>query len=153
MLIVSYDGTNYSGWALQSSTPNTVEGVLNRAIHGLTGEEVAVIGASRTDAGVHASMMVAHFDFSGEWGEGRDATLDGQQLTYKLNRLLPQDIAVQRVEAVSDDMHARFSAVSRTYHYFIHTVKDPFRRAYSCELHYPLDFVKMNEAAALLLTY
>ena len=62
MLTVSYDGTNYSGWALQSSTPNTVEGVLNRAIHGLTGEEVAVIGASRTDAGVHARQMAAHFD-------------------------------------------------------------------------------------------
>jgi tRNA pseudouridine38-40 synthase len=79
--------------------------------------------------------------------------LDCIQLAYKLNRLLPQDIAVQRVEPVSNDMHARFSAVARTYYYYIHTVKDPFLRTTSCELHYPLDFDKMNEAAALLLTY
>jgi len=67
--------------------------------------------------------------------------------------LLPQDIAIQAIRPVAPEMHARFSATSRTYHYYIHTVKDPFRRAYSCELHYPLDFAKMNEAAALLLTY
>ena len=76
-----------------------------------------------------------------------------QDLTYKLNRLLPQDIAIQMMEPVSDEMHARFSATSRTYHYYIHTVKDPFLRAYSCELHYPLDFQLMNEAAAILMTY
>ena len=90
-------------------------------------------------------MMVAHFDF--------EEALDGQQLCYKLNRLLPYDIAVQKVEQVADDLHARFSATSRTYHYYIHTVKDPFNRAYSCELHYPLDFQKMNEAAKMLLNY
>lgn len=151
-ITLSYDGARYHGWQIQPNGPSIQE-KLQWALSTLLRQDIQVTGAGRTDAGVHASMMVAHFDFSGEWGEGRDATLDGQQLTYKLNRLLPQDIAVQRVEAVSDDMHARFSAVSRTYHYFIHTVKDPFRRAYSCELHYPLDFVKMNEAAALLLTY
>ena len=70
-----------------------------------------------------------------------------------MNRLLPQDIAIQKMEPVSDEMHARFSATSRTYHYYIHTVKDPFLRAYSCELHYPLDFQLMNEAAAILMTY
>ena len=103
-------------------------------------------GAGRTDAGVHARMMVAHFDV-----ETMDFGL--QDLTYKLNRLLPQDIAIQKMEPVSDEMHARFSATSRTYHYYIHTVKDPFLRAYSCELHYPLDFQLMNEAAAVLMTY
>jgi tRNA pseudouridine38-40 synthase len=91
-------------------------------------------------------MMVAHFDVE-------SLPMDAADLAYKLNRLLPQDIAIQEVRQVSDDLHARFSATSRTYLYYIHTVKDPFRRAYSCELHYPLDFAKMNEAATLLLSY
>ena len=101
-------------------------------------------GAGRTDAGVHARMMVAHFDAS---------ELDCEQLAYKLNRLLPQDIAVQKVETVDDEMHARFSAKWRTYHYYIHTCKDPFLRAYSCEIHYPLDFAAMNEAGRRLTDY
>ena len=98
-------------------------------------------------------MMVAHFDFCGFWGEKQGEGLDCKQLAYKLNRLLPQDIAIQAIQPVRDDMHARFSATSRTYHYYIHTIKDPFRRAYSCELHYPLDFKLMNVAAAMLLNY
>jgi tRNA pseudouridine38-40 synthase len=96
-------------------------------------------------------MMVAHFDtmsaFMAEEG------IDCAQLVYKLNKLLPYDIAVQKVEQVANDLHARFSATSRTYHYYIHTVKDPFRKAYSCEIHYPLDFAKMNEAARLLMDW
>ena len=96
-------------------------------------------------------MMVAHFDtdacFEAEEG------INERQLAYKLNRLLPYDIAVEKVEKVSQEMHARFSATSRTYHYYIHTKKDPFRRAYSCELHYELDFEKMNEAARVLMEY
>jgi tRNA pseudouridine38-40 synthase len=79
--------------------------------------------------------------------------INGAQLAYKLNRLLPYDIAVEKVEKVSSELHARFSATARTYHYYIHTKKDPFRRAYSCELHYALDFAKMNEAAQVLTTY
>jgi tRNA pseudouridine38-40 synthase len=91
-------------------------------------------------------MMVAHFDYDGE-------EIDGRQLAYKLNKLLPCDIAVQRVERVDDSLHARFSAIARTYHYYIHTRKDPYLRHYSCELHYPLDFQLMNEAAQMLLEY
>ena len=79
--------------------------------------------------------------------------MDCRQLAYKLNKLLPQDIAIQKVEQVSDDLHARFSATSRTYYYYIHTEKSPFERHYSCELHYPLDFSKMNEAARILMEY
>jgi tRNA pseudouridine38-40 synthase len=104
-----------------------------------------VTGAGRTDAGVHALMMVAHFDI--------DHEVDGRQLAYKLNRLLPQDIAVQQVERVDDDLHARFSATSRTYHYFIHMRKDPFQQAYSWQVPFKLDFEKMNEAAKVLLEY
>ena len=90
-------------------------------------------------------MMVAHFDTMDE--------IDGQQLTYKLNKLLPRDIAVSKVERVADDLHARFSATSRMYRYYLHTVKSPFLSRISCELHYPLDFNKMNEAAKMLMDY
>ena len=140
----SYDGTRYHGWQIQPNG-DSVQERLERALSTLLRREVNVTGAGRTDAGVHARVMVAHFDF--------DEALDCQQLCYKLNRLLPFDIAVQEVKQVSDDMHARFSATSRTYHYYIHTKKDPFRRAYSCEIHYPLDFALMNEAGKILTTY
>lgn len=148
----SYDGTNYHGWQIQ---PNgvSVQEKLQGALSTLLREEIVVTGAGRTDAGVHAKMMVAHFEMAeGRW-QKEDGSFDDKDLVYKLNRLLPQDIAVQKVEPVSDDMHARFSATSRTYHYYIHTKKDPFLRAYSCELHYSLDFEKMNEAGRILTTY
>ena len=142
---LSYDGTRYHGWQIQ---PNgvSVQEKLQEALSTLLREPIAVTGAGRTDAGVHARKMVAHFDWKGD-------AIDGQQLAYKLNRLLPYDIAISKVEMVSEDMHARFSATSRMYHYYIHTTKDPFQRAYSCEIHYPLDFAKMNDAARILMTY
>ena len=143
-ITLSYDGTRYHGWQIQPNG-DSVQERLQGALSTLLREEVAVTGAGRTDAGVHARMMVAHFDFA--------TPIDGQQLTYKLNKILPYDIAVEKVEQVSEDMHARFSATSRTYHYYIHTQKDPFLRAYSCELHYALDFEKMNEAGRILMTY
>lgn len=143
-ITLSYDGTNYHGWQVQPNG-NSVQEELQRALSLLLREPIAVTGAGRTDAGVHARMMVAHFD--------TDQPVDCAQLAYKLNRLLPKDIAVQRVEPVVAEMHARFSATSRTYHYFIHTRKDPFCRQYSCGLHYDLDFALMNEAAKALMEY
>ncbi len=151
-ITLSYDGTRFHGWQVQ---PNgiSVQGELQRALSLLLRQDVAVTGAGRTDTGVHARMMVAHFDFNGEWGAGSGERMDGRQLAYKLNRILPQDIAVQRVEQVPDDMHARFSALARTYYYYRHTFKSPCLRHYSCELHYDLDFPLMNQAAAILLEY
>lgn len=152
---LSYDGTRYHGWQVQ---PNgiSVQEELQRALSLLLRQDIQVTGAGRTDAGVHARMMVAHFDLEGgrskEEGESREE-IDCKQLVYKLNKLLPQDIAVQKVEQVADDKHARFSALARTYYYYLHTVKSPFLRHYSCELHYPLDFDRMNEAARMLLDY
>ena len=140
----SYDGTAYHGWQIQPNG-NSVQAELQWALSTLLREEISVTGAGRTDAGVHARQMVAHFDFS--------EAIDLEQLAYKLNRILPCDIAVDHVELVDDDMHARFSATSRTYHYYIHTKKDPFSRPYSTELHYELDFDKMNEAGRILMTY
>lgn len=151
---LSYDGTGYHGWQVQ---PNgvSVQEVLQKALSTLLRQPTEVTGAGRTDAGVHASMMVAHFDWpAAHEGEGGEETpLDCTQLTYKLNRLLPPDVAVQAVRPVSPEMHARFSATRRTYHYYIHTRKDPFLRGYSWQVNVPLDFALMNEAAQVLLEY
>jgi tRNA pseudouridine38-40 synthase len=117
---------------------------LQKALSTLLRQTIEVVGAGRTDTGVHARKMVAHFDF----GE-----LDCSQLVYKLNKMLPKDIAVYKVEQVSKDMHARFSAKSRTYHYFLHLSKDPFLRAYSWQMYGDLDFDLMNKAALVLMEY
>ena len=151
---LSYDGTGYHGWQVQ---PNgvSVQEVLQKALSTLLRQPTEVTGAGRTDAGVHASMMVAHVDWpAAHEGEGcEEAPLDCTQLTYKLNRLLPPDVAVQAVRPVGPEMHARFSATRRTYHYYIHTRKDPFLRGYSWQVNVPLDFALMNEAAQVLLEY
>ena len=140
----SYDGTRYHGWQNQ---PNgvTVQSELERCLSLLLRHEVSVTGAGRTDAGVHARRMAAHFDAEDD--------IDTETLTMKLNGLLPQDISVSRIEHVADDMHARFSARARTYYYYVHTRKNPFCRQYSLELHYKLDFELMNEAGRVLLEY
>lgn len=141
----SYDGTNYHGWQIQPNA-NTVQQELQRALSILLRKDIEVVGAGRTDTGVHARKMAAHFDWDGD-------ALDGKQTAYRLNRILPRDIAVYNVFLVSQEMHARFSATSRTYHYYIHTQKDPFLRHYSLQVHYPLDFDKMNEAAKSFLDH
>ena len=108
-------------------------------------QEIEVVGAGRTDAGVHARLMIAHFDY--------DRELDCVQITEKLNRLLPPDIAVYAVKRVKDDAHARFDATYRTYKYYVTTRKDPFNRHYAWRLFNSLDFEKMNEAARVLFDY
>ncbi|MCR5642023.1 MAG: tRNA pseudouridine(38-40) synthase TruA [Prevotella sp.] len=140
----SYDGSRYHGWQIQPNG-DSVQAQLQRGLSLLLRQEVMVTGAGRTDAGVHARMMVAHFDFP--------TSLDEKQLAYKLNKLLPGDIAIAGVRQVEENLHARFSATSRMYRYYIHTAKNPFLRNTSCELHYPLDFNKMNEAADMLKKY
>ena len=144
-ITLSYDGTRYHGWQIQPNG-DSIQQRLQEALSTLLRQPIEVVGAGRTDTGVHARMMVAHFDFSPFKGEL-------ERISYMLNRLLPPDIAVQEIRQVPDDMHARFSATSRTYHYFIHTHKDPFIYAYSWQVPYKLDFGKMNEAAQVLLEY
>ncbi len=140
---LSFDGTAYHGWQIQ---PNgmSVQEKLQQCLSTLLRQPIEVTGAGRTDAGVHARRLPAHFDI--------EQLLDPDQLCYKLNRILPRDISCERVEQVSDDLHARFSAIRRTYHYFIHTRRSPFHRYFSVEMHWDLDFALMNEAAAFLLT-
>lgn len=151
-ITLSYDGSAYHGWQIQ---PNgtSVQETLQQALSTLLRTSVEVVGAGRTDAGVHATMMVAHFDFPTLEDETCAAPADCAQLTYKLNKILPPDIAVQQVRPVADDMHARFSATLRTYHYFVHLRKNPFRRRYSWQLYGDIDFQRMNEAASTLLEY
>ena len=144
LITLSYDGTAYHGWQIQP-TGISVQEELQRALSMALRVETSVTGAGRTDTGVHAHMMTAHFD--------TDLDVDCSHLAYKLNRMLPQDIAVSSIKGVDGSFHARFSATSRTYIYYIHTHKNPFIRAYSWELHYDLDFAAMNMAAATLLVH
>lgn len=143
-IYLSYDGAAYHGWQVQ---PNglSVQEVLQKALSTLLRRATEVVGAGRTDTGVNAAMMVAHFDV--------DAAVDAPQLTRSLNRLLPRDVAVQRMVRVSDEAHARFSATSRTYHYFVTLEKSPFHRHYAYQFLQALDFARMNEAAARLADY
>ncbi|MBO4906788.1 MAG: tRNA pseudouridine(38-40) synthase TruA [Bacteroidaceae bacterium] len=143
-IYLSYDGTPFHGWQVQ---PNgtSVQGELQRALSLLLHEPTDVVGAGRTDAGVHAKLMVAHCDIP-------DST-DLHQLTYRLNGILPSEIAIDHIEQVADDAHARFSATSRTYHYYIHTAKSPFLRNYSWRLAHQPDIEAMNAAAATLTEY
>ena len=143
-IFFGYDGTNYHGWQIQPNA-NSVQQELQRALSILLRKEIEVVGAGRTDTGVHARNMAAHFE--------AEITMELDQLVYRLNRILPRDIAVYEVQEVNPEMHARFSATSRTYHYYIHTKKDPFERHYSLQMNYPLDFKKMNEAAQHFLQH
>lgn len=141
-ITLSYDGARYHGWQIQ---PNgiSVQEVLNKSLSTLLRQPIEVTGAGRTDAGVNASMMVAHFD---------TATPIPSNLDYKLNKFLPSDIAIHSIKEVSPDAHARFSAISRTYHYYVITEKSPFE-PYAYRYPQPLDFGLMNQAAELLYQY
>lgn len=142
---LSYDGTSYHGWQIQ---PNgiTVQETLEKALSVVARETVAVTGAGRTDAGVHSSFFVAHFDTENE-------NLDNEKIIHNLNALLPCDIAIQRVYKVNPDAHARFDALSRTYKYYLIKSKDPFSRQYAAKETRTPNLAKMNEAAFKLFNY
>jgi tRNA pseudouridine38-40 synthase len=135
---LSYNGRNYCGWQTQPNAPS-VQQTIEKAMAVWFRRDMALTGAGRTDTGVHARRMTAHFDC--ETPVGDPAFLAG-----KLNRLLPHDIAVARIVAVRPDTHARFDALSRTYHYCVTTRKDPFREAFAARLYAAPDFEAMNEA-------
>lgn len=144
-IYLAYEGTNYHGWQVQ---PNgvSVQECLQKALSTLLRVETEVVGAGRTDAGVHAKLMVAHFD-----SEKEDLNL--ALLTDKLNRLLPPDISIYRVCKVHAEAHARFDALSRTYKYYITSVKSPFNRHLKWRMHGSLNYELMNEAAKILFEY
>ena len=145
ILCLSYDGSAFCGWQVQPSSPS-VQQALEEALAKLCGGPVPVTGAGRTDTGVHAADYVCHFDLTG------NLPFEASDFCYKLNAILPRSIAVRSVLPVPDDFHARFSAVQRSYTYFIHRKKDPFVAAYSWQCGFPgLDFDAMNEACQYLL--
>lgn len=143
-LIVSYDGTNYCGWQIQ---PNgiTIEAVLNQKLRRLTGEEISVIGASRTDSGVHAFGNVAVFDTAG--------TIPADKFAPALNQKLPDDIVVVKSEEVPQDWHPRYQKSWKTYQYHIinTSIPIPTRRLTNYFVSFDLDVEKMREGAAYLI--
>ena len=141
---LSYDGSAFCGWQIQPKD-RTVQGDLEKALQTLTGMPVQVTGAGRTDTEVNAINYIAHFELPDE------VRIEAAQLCYKLNAILPRELAVHEVSVTEDEFHARFDARSREYHYFIHFTKDPFCERFSYRMRYPLDIAKMNEAAAYLL--
>jgi len=140
----SYNGRAYHGWQNQ---PNaiTVQEVLEQAISTLLRQEIAVVGAGRTDAGVHAKQMFAHFDVT--------ELLEIKDLVFRLNAFLPEDIAVKNIRLAKPDAHARFDAIERTYEYWVVRNKNPFYLQSAHVSLLPLDMDAMNKAAAILMEY
>jgi tRNA pseudouridine38-40 synthase len=144
-IYLAYNGKNYCGWQKQ---PNgtTVQEQIEKGLSTLLRTPVSIVGAGRTDSGVHATLMVAHFD-------SELNKLDTSLLTDKLNRILPGDIFIHKIVSVKPDAHARFDALSRTYKYFITDKKDPFRHERLYRVTFPLDYDLMNQAAQIVLEY
>ena len=140
---LSYDGTPFVGWQRQPSG-DSVQSCLEDALSILFRKPLSIVGAGRTDAGVHAHQLFAHVDL--------DEHVD-QDLTFRLNKLLPKEIAVRNIIAVAQDAHARFDAVSRSYRYHITTQKNPFLQKRSYQFAKPLDLDLMNQAAKILIDH
>ena len=143
-LTVAYDGTNYCGWQLQRNGI-TIEEVLNKTLSDFFHQEIRVIGASRTDSGVHALGNVAVFD--------ADVTMPPEKIAYAINNLLPDDIRIQRSEEVADDFHPRYCETRKTYEYKIYNAQfpDPTVRLYSHFVYFHLDEEKMQQGASYLV--
>ena len=141
----AYDGTAFHGSQRQ---PNgiTVQETLEQALAMIFREEIPLTFAGRTDAGVHAREMYAHMNIDEE-----AMRREGERLVFRLNGILPDSIAIFDIYPVTDDAHARFSAVRRTYEYHVIDHKDPFLLPYATRLRQPLDYAAMNEAALLLI--
>ncbi len=144
-LELRYNGAAYCGWQRQNDQPS-VQQTIERALSTLLRTETLITGAGRTDTGVHASYYVAHFDTPAPLA-------DPEQVRYKLNRILPPDITIDSLSAVSDEAHARFDAREREYHYFVEPEKNPFNRESTWQYYVDLDLERMNRAAAFLLEF
>ena len=140
----AYKGTHYHGWQYQPNAVSVQE-MLNKALSVVLNAEIDAMGAGRTDTGVHATQMFAHFDIENEF--------EIPTIIHKLNSFLPKDIAVYNIIPVHDEAHARFDATKRTYEYHIHTTKNPFLEETSWYLHQQPNVEWMNEAAKLLFNH
>lgn len=145
-IFMSYNGSSYHGWQVQPNS-TTVQQIMEEALSTVLGETIEVTGAGRTDTGVHASFFCAHIDSNKD-------NLDGDmKLVGRLNSFLPKDIAISAIKKVDSGLHARFSAISRTYKYYIALKKSPFWTDYSWYLPKKLDVVSMNKACGILVRY
>lgn len=145
-LELAYKGTEYHGWQVQPNAV-TVQALLDDALNkAIRNENIHIVGAGRTDTGVHASYFVAHIDVLTRID-------DTVKFVNKLNSILPNDIVVYTVKVVADDTHSRFSAVERTYRYYLQVGRNPFHLDLVCQLFSDYDFEKMNEAASILLEF
>jgi tRNA pseudouridine38-40 synthase len=145
-LFLSYRGTNFHGWQIQPQAV-TVQKTLDSALCLVLNEEIKTTGAGRTDSGVHAIVFCAHFD-----SVNPDLVHD-KKLIFRLNRLLPTDIAIKSLRKVLPDANARYSAISRTYEYYISRVKDPFSDSSSWYIHGDIDVAAMNDSCKLLMQH
>ena len=141
---ISYDGTNYHGWQKQPNS-KTVQETIEKCFSTIVKQKIDIVGAGRTDAGVHAREMIAHFDYSCDFNPTK--------LSYQLNSFLPNDIAISNIFEVNKDAHARFSAISRSYDYIISFKKNPllFNRVY--HLNKKLDIDQLNDASNILFSH
>lgn len=146
-LKLAFDGTRYNGWQVQKNA-HSVQAEVNKALSTLLREEINTTGAGRTDTGVHARKFFAHFDSTTVMDQAACA-----QLAYKLNHLLPVDIAINGLYPVHLEAHARFDAISRTYQYLICTQKDPFLNGKAWYMEKSLDMASMQLAANRLLQH
>lgn len=144
-ITLAYNGARYVGWQVQPNG-NSVQQMLQEALSTILRRKVEIVGAGRTDAGVHARKMIAHFDCE-------ERAFDRERLIYKLNGFLPRDIAVYSIKPVKDDVHARFSAISRTYRYYLTTEKDPFLHMLRHRLSFEPDLDAMNQLCSVLFDY
>jgi tRNA pseudouridine38-40 synthase len=145
-IFISYKGTSYHGWQLQPHSV-TVQEIVDEALSVILNENISTTGAGRTDAGVHATFFCAHFDSI----EPDLATIGN--LVFRLNQYLPYDISVSSIKKVVPDANARYSAISRTYKYYISTIKDPFSDNSSWLLHGKINVVLMNKACGILFRH
>lgn len=141
---ISYNGTNYHGWQQQPNA-SSVQETLNKALSTVLNRTIDCMGAGRTDTGVHATQMYAHFDC--------DELQNTTSIIHKLNSFLPQDIVVHDLIQVHDDAHARFDATKRTYEYHIHSFKNAFLQNKSWYFHQKLNVNLMNEACKILFNH
>ena len=141
---LAYNGTAYHGWQIQPNA-SSVQETLNKAFSVLLHSDINLMGAGRTDTGVHAREMYAHYDFENPF--------DIPKLVYKLNSYLPKDIVIYDIFPVDSDAHTRFDATKRTYEYHINSYKDVFLQEKSWYLSQSLDIDLMNEAARLLFNH
>ncbi|WP_096687384.1 tRNA pseudouridine(38-40) synthase TruA [Ichthyobacterium seriolicida] len=142
---ISYCGYDYCGWQIQPEQ-YTIQGIIEDRISKILGKQINIVGASRTDSGVHAKQTFAHFD--------TDIIENIDKLVFKLNMFLPKDISIRNIFQVNADSHARFDATSRTYKYYISTVKNSFTYNYTYQIYnFLLDIEKMNESCKVLLDY